>query len=109
MPASMAACRTVLPLATVTCLPSIVRVTVSISWRSYQSQKSKLKNPLSLLKLGDRGGVAIDLNLPYGLGCRNRLLDDGIGKRNHDVAGAPVCVCEGHGHGQVEDEIAKLL
>ena len=35
MPASMAACRTVLPLATVTCRPSIVSVTVSITGRSY--------------------------------------------------------------------------
>ena len=36
MPLSMAACRTVLPFSTVTCRPSIVSVTVSISLQSYR-------------------------------------------------------------------------
>ena len=39
MPLSIAACRTVLPFSTVTCRPSIVSVTVSISLdRSYQGR-----------------------------------------------------------------------
>src|SRR6476620_11009630 len=98
MPASMAACRTVLPLATVTCLPSIVRVTVSISSRSYQNSKIKTQNSktskqagfrslfefrslsfdltLFLLKLRERSGIAIDLNLADGFGGGNRFLDD---------------------------------
>src|SRR5689334_9146319 len=37
MPCSIAACRTVLPFATVTCWPSIVNVTVSIRSGSYQA------------------------------------------------------------------------
>src|SRR5258708_17502994 len=35
MPCSIAACSTVLPFSTVSCRPSIERVTVSISYRSY--------------------------------------------------------------------------
>src|SRR6478672_5769897 len=45
MPASMLACRTVFPFSTVSCRPSIVSVTVSISARSY------LTGPFGLAEL----------------------------------------------------------
>src|SRR5437867_5662814 len=63
MPLSIAACRTVLPFWTVTCRPSIVSVTVSISSRSYQE-----KQPASpKLAVASEGGKLA------GIGARRRL------------------------------------
>src|SRR5688500_7348950 len=39
MPCSIAACSTVFPFSTASCRPSIVRLTVSISYRSYNHLK----------------------------------------------------------------------
>ena len=50
MPASMAACRTVLPLATVTGRPSMVSVTVSITGRSYQQVGRRLSRRRSVAR-----------------------------------------------------------
>ena len=116
MPLSMAACRTVLPFSTVTCRPSIVSVTVSISDRSYQPSRragaiagrriepdpsldDRPASPSSLLIVdaAERAGRA---------GRAARRLRSVTGTTTS--IGLPVGVLQRHGDGHVE-ELADLL
>src|SRR6185503_11926122 len=94
MPASMAACRTVFPLLTVTWCPSMVSVTVSISGRSYQpvavAGKGGLEGGLPLFEFGECGEVAVYLHFAdghVGGDCAHHPL---VGDRHYDVASLTV-------------------
>src|SRR5690349_10553453 len=64
MPASIEACRIVLPFATVTGWPSMVSVTVSITCRSYQQLVSRTPPPTSMAtRLHLRGPDVLDRRL----------------------------------------------
>src|SRR6185436_11356798 len=94
MPCSIAACSTVLPFSTVSCRPSIVRFTVSITQRLYRDLPFEF----------DQGGrVLVDVDRPERAFERNGLFDDLLGERDQDVLRGPVRVSDGDGQRQVVD------
>src|SRR5919106_6102130 len=105
MPASIAAWSTVRPLATVRERPSIVSVTVSISWRSYQFGSCRSE----LIEFGDCRLVAVNLHLAHLATHRHRPLHDALGDRHDEFLRPPVGECHGDGHGNIEDELPFLF
>src|SRR5437773_2204636 len=103
MPASMAACRTVLPFSTVTDRPSIVSVTVSITFE-YSSRALTLPPD----NLHQFPVVLVELDAAQDAGERHALFEDAVGQRQHHVDRFPVRVLQRHGHRHVE-QLPDLL
>src|ERR1700674_5387638 len=113
MPPSIAACRTVLPLSTVTCRPSIVSVTFSIWKRSYQfcilhSCIPAFLHSVLPVHVDQRTVVFADLHRTEGALERDAPVGDAVGDGDQDVNRPAVRVLQRHRHGNVED-LARLL
>src|SRR4051812_15083546 len=110
MPDSMAACRTVLPLATVTGRPSIVSVTVSIDDRSYQEGVAGCGRGLRpfLDHLGQSAVVFTDLDAAQDAFEPHPMFNGPLRYRYHHVNRFSVGILQRYGDRHVE-ELAGLL
>src|SRR6266545_6996784 len=97
MPCSIAACSTVLPFSTVSFRPSIVRVTVSITYRLYL-----------LLYVSQGARILVDFNRPHRALQWDHPFDGSVRYRNHDVLRCAVRVGHSHRNRKIE-HVASLF